>query len=176
MILNKQQPPAPSKKEEESFKDLEMQILNQVLKSLKGHRQMEAYFLAWTSIEQFMLPRLIRFIAKELKVILPKDFSTIQISHLIRNYYFLTQDKELYDQLEKARKNRNKIVHEMYEKEDWKSIHAEYKKSLKKDIAPLLGLFSDRFNGQTSIPVLTLYSKGWNDGLEKIKNKISEGI
>lgn len=164
--------PVPDKKEKDDFKDLEIEILKQIVKSIKGHRQMEAYFLAWTTIEQFMLPRLIRFVAKNLKITLPKDFSDLPVSHLIKNYYFLSHDQELYLELEKARKNRNVLVHEIYEKEDWKSIKIEYKKCLKEDIGPLFELFKNRFNGVTRIPVLTLYTNGWNDGLDKVKNHI----
>lgn len=166
--------PVPDKKEKENFKDLEIEILNQVAKSIKGHRMMEAYFLAWTTIEQFMLPRLIRFTARNLKIILPKDFSSMQINHLIKNYYFLSHDHALFLELEKARKNRNKLVHEIYEQEDWKSIKAEYKKCFVKDIKPLFRLFQDRFTGKTVIPSLTLYSTGWNDALERVKEIIDE--
>lgn len=166
--------PIPTEKEREIFKNLELEILNQITKSIKGHREMEAYFLAWTTIEQFMLPRLTRFVAKNLKIILPKDFSGLQISHLIKNYYFLSHDRELYLVLEKARKNRNGLVHEIYEKEDWKSIKKEYRKYLVQDIAPLFTLFQDRFTGKTAIPVLTLYTSGWNNALDMVIKRLKE--
>lgn len=171
-FIKNKEAPTPDKKEEKDFKDLEGEILKQIVKSLDGNRKMEAYFLAWTTVEQFMLPRLMHFIVKKLNITLPKDFPGSQISHLIKNYYFLSHDKELYLALEKARKNRNNLTHEIYRKENWESIKKEYKRCLKEDIAPILELLRDRFNGKTKIPVLALYSKGWNDGLENIKNKL----
>ena len=166
-ILKNKEVPIPSKKERKDFLDLEMEILNQAGKAVKGHRPMEAYFLSWSIIEQFMLPRLIRFIAGSLKVVIPKDSLETNYVHLIKYYYFLSHDHELFLALDEGRRNRNSLTHELYKKEDWKSIKKDFKKYLKKDIVNIFELFQARFNGKTPIPVLTLYTSGWNDGLQK---------
>jgi hypothetical protein len=175
---NKKKTIVPNKRERDDFTDLEIEILKRISKLIKDKdgSRMEAYFLAWTTIEQFMLPRLIRFVTKNINIVMPKDFFGSHVAQTIRNYYFLSQDRELYLGLEKARKNRNKLVHEIYERKDWKSINAEYVKCLKSDIGPVFSLFQDRFKGKTKIPVLTLYKNGWNDGLEKIKIELLKGV
>jgi hypothetical protein len=172
VILKEKPIPIPSEKEKKEFLDLELEILNQVGKAVKGHRSMEAYFLAWSTIEQFMLPRIIRFTANQLKIVIPKDALDANCVHLIKYYYFLSHDHELFLALEKGRKNRNKLTHELYEKNTWSEIKKEYKKCLKSDIVKIFSLFRDRFNGKTSIPVLALYAKGWNDGLQKVIDKL----
>lgn len=165
-------PPIPPDKEKKKFLDLEMEILGQIAKAIKGHRPMEAYLLGWSVIEQFMLPRLIRFVAGRLKVVIPKESLETNYVHLIKYYYFLTHDHELFLALDKGRKNRNKLTHELYKKNDWESIKKDFKKYLKKDIADIFSLFQKRFNGKTLIPVLTLYSSGWNDALHEVKKVI----
>ena len=166
-LAKNKETPVPTETEKKRFLDLELEIINQMGKAVKGHRPMEAYFLGWSVIEQFMLPRLIRFIAGHSKVVIPKESLETNYVHLIKYYYFLSHDHELYLALDRGRKNRNKLTHELYKKEDWETIKKDFKKCLKKDIVDIFSLFQARFNGKTPIPVLTLYTSGWNDGLQK---------
>lgn len=171
-LIEEREVPIPSGKEKKEFLDLELEILNQIGKAVKGHRSMEAYFLAWSTIEQFMLPRLTRFVAQELKVVIPKDTLEANCVHLIKYYYFLSHDQELFLELEGARKNRNKLTHKLYEKSSWSEIKKDYKRGLKKDIVKIFSLFQNRFIGKTQIPVLVLYTNGWNDALQKAQEVV----
>jgi len=169
--------PKPDKEERAVYNNLETEIWDQTSKALKGNRHMEAYILAWSGIEQFMLPNLMRFIEKELNIKLPK-LDDIQASNLTRLYFFLSHDVELYNSLEKARKTRNKLVHSVSKHNSWSDVKKGFKKGLKEDVSPIMNLFQDRFKGKTPIPVLTLYTKGWNDALsseqDMLKKLISE--
>jgi len=175
-FLRRKTPPVPSDKERRLFVDLEIQILDQIGKAVKGHRPIEAYLLAWSIIEQFMLPRLTRFIAHKLKIVIPKGALEANCVHLIKYYYFMSHDQELFLELEKGRKNRNNLTHKLYEKESWSDIKKDFKKSLKKDIIKIFSLFQNRFNGKTSIPVLILYTRGWNDGLQKAQGILKKEL
>lgn len=166
LVIDKKTP-VPTESDKKKFLDLELEILNQIGKAVKGHRPMEAYFLGWSVIEQFMLPKLIRFVTGNLNVVIPKESLDTNYVHLIKYYYFLSHDYELYLTLDKGRKNRNRLTHELSKKEDWRTIKNDFKKYLKEDIVDIFSLFQARFNGETKIPVLTLYSSGWNDGLKK---------
>jgi hypothetical protein len=166
-LITDKEIPVPTETDKKTFLDLELEILNQIGKAVKGHRPMEAYFLGWSVIEQFMLPKLIRFVSGNLKVVVPKGSLETNYVHLIKYYYFLSHDHELYLALEKGRKNRNRLTHELSKKEDWGAIKRDFKKCLREDIVDIFSLFQARFNGKTKIPVLMLYSSGWNDGLKK---------
>ncbi len=175
-IKKEKETPVPSNKDREKFQSLELEILSQATKALKGHRLVEAHFLIWASVEQFMLPNLVIFVASKLEIIIPKDALDVNFVHLVKYYYFLSHDKELFQALEKARKNRNKLTHELHKQTDWKNIKKSFKESMKKDISTLLSLFQDRFNGKTAIPSLALYTKGWNDALSGIVKKMEKEI
>lgn len=160
--------PKPDRKDNKIYNDLEIELLLQLSKSISGKRFMEAYFLSWTIIEQFMLPKLIQFTAHNLSVVIPKGTERKNINQVISLYYFLSHDHKLYLALEKARKKRNDYVHKIYNQDNWSAIKNGYKTSLKGEIREVLQLFSSRFKGETKIPSLSLYSKGWNDCREKI--------
>jgi hypothetical protein len=161
----------PNKQEQKKFRSLELELLEQVKRSANSHRYIEAYMLLWTSIEQFMLPSLIGFISRELKLKLPSKFAELQISQISRLYYFMSHDEELHSEIERVRKIRNKLVHKMYQQKNWKDIKSSFKKGLK-DMAKILECFKDRFNGKTPIPSLQLYRNGWNAALEKVINEL----
>lgn len=173
-ILGENKVVIPTKKERQVFENLSTELLHQFVKAYKGNRSMEAYILAWSVIEQFMLPDLIKIIASNLKIKVPKNLADTHSAQLIKLYYFLSHDLELYNSLEKARKRRNKLVHSMHSHENWLQIKKGYKTGTSEDIKPLLVLFRDRFTGKTKIPVLNLYANGWNDMREETLKIIKE--
>jgi len=158
--------------------DMFSEIMEQVIKARKGHRYMESYILGWTTIEQFMLPDLINTISLRLKIDLPKNLSEIHASTLIKLYYFISHDKELYDALEQGRKTRNKLVHSIHKHKSWSEINNGFKSGIKEDIAPLYELIVKRYDETTPVPVLQLYKKGWDDCTKKIEEgfKLLEDI
>lgn len=126
------------------------------------------FLMEWSYIENLLLPSLVRQIAGALSF---KDIPKIEytpFSQLINYYYFISHDKNLYDNLVKGNKIRNKLLHSFEEnhiKNDFKdeSLKA-YKYIVKKITLPILF----RMKGEVVVPVLSLYSKGWNDLREKL--------
>ena len=162
----------PDLKKRKEIEGMTTQLLQQCLKATKGRRYYEAYMLGWTSVEQFLLPDLLGFVSKKLKVNLPKNLPELPVSHVIRLYYFISHDKELFQELERSRKTRNKLIHNLYKQQDWSRVKLSLKTSLKKELGTLFELFQNRFSGKTPIPALQIYRKGWNEALEQLKEKL----
>lgn len=176
LIMEKPLPPVkPDSKERKETEGMANQLLKQCLKATRSHHYYEAYMLGWTSIEQFLLPDLLGFVSKKLKIDLPKDLPELPISHVIRLYYFISHDLELFRELERSRKIRNKLVHNLYKQQEWNHVKLSIKTDLK-EMAILFGLFQDRFSGKTPIPALQIYRKGWNEALEQLKKNLLEGL
>lgn len=161
----------PGAKEKEVLATLEVELLNQAVKAVGSHKYIEAYVLLWTSIEQFMLPTLMGFIARNLKLTLPPRLSELPISHVTRLYYFISHDKELFLEIEKIRKSRNKLIHKMYVEKDWKSVKNKFKSGVK-DMVITIEMLKDRLSGKKPIPSLQIYRRGWIDALEGLKKKL----
>ena len=149
-------------------------IMKQHMKAVRGNHFMEAYILGWSSIEQFALPELIEHVSEKLKLKTPKGVSGTPAIHLIRYYYFLTHDKELYDALERARKRRNTLTHNLIKHETWKDVKDSYKDGLKIDILNLFELFIKRYEGDAPYPVLQLYADGWNACKESFREELEK--
>jgi hypothetical protein len=147
--------------EEELFSSLEMELLNQAGKAKRGNRGMETYVLLWTVLEQFSLPNLIKYVAKKLDVVTPSNLSEMPASQSFKLYYFLSQDKELYDSLENCRKKRNKLIHSMHSHKDWAEIKSLFGDGPKDYLVPTMRLLINRYKDDTGIPVLNLYKNGW---------------
>lgn len=139
---------------------------------------LEKFLYSWALIEKIFLPSLMRYIFHKLSLRTIPDLEKISVSQLINHYYFISHDVDLYKKLIKGNNLRNKIVHEMCDT-DPANLKEELKENCsfvsKEIIAPIL----ERLNGETPTPVLTLYSKGWNDYrketikiLERMKEKI----
>jgi hypothetical protein len=163
---------SPNTKEKEVYDKLFLEIFEQVVKAKKGHRYMEAYILGWTVVEQFMVPDLIKFVSGRLKFKVQENLSELQASQLFKLYYFLSHDKELFDALEQGRKTRNKLTHSLYKHKNWVEVKDGFKDGLNKQIVPLTKLILKRYQGETSIPVLQLYSKGWEDCRKEILKEL----
>jgi len=163
----------PSLKEKKVFKSLEIELLNQVVRAMHSHKYVEAYVLLWTSVEQFMLPALIGYIVRNLKLTLPARFAELQISQVTRLYYFISHDKELFLEIEKIRKSRNKLIHKMYAEKSWVDVKTGFRKGMK-EMTVTLELLRSRLSGETPIPSLQIYSRGWNDAIKKTKENIQK--
>jgi hypothetical protein len=81
------------------------------------------------------------------------------MSQLIKCYYFVSQDEELYKKLVEGNNLRNKILHEIYNNYDGNELRKSCVFVTENIFFPLL----DRLEGKHPIPVLTLYANGWND-------------
>lgn len=167
MEINKIKPEVPADREFKSYKDMETQILHESANALSKGNRIEGYLLSWASLEQFMLPRLMRFIAEKLGLDLPKNLNELPTYQIIQIYYFLSHDKALYLELEKGRKTRNNLSHRMYAEQDWPSVHKKFRYAIKTNVLTLFKMFEARFHGKVAIPSLTIYSRGWNDAISK---------
>ena len=89
-------------------------------------------------------------------------------------YVALTHDIELFELLEKARKMRNEIVHQIVEDETLELSKNKAKEAIVV-VGDLIRAIADRLQGKKAIPVLTLYTKGWNDGMDHIAEMFKQG-
>lgn len=168
------EPVQPSWEETEFAKTIDGQIMAMLKRATKNKHFIEAHALSWTTIEQLLLPRLIGWIAKILKINLPKDIYKLNAQNINFLYLTISHDEALYKQLESNRKQRNKIVHKLVSLGDMKSINKLAKECTLAHLE-LQQEIMKRFNGQALIPSINLYRNGWNDALDSvIKNLKSE--
>lgn len=153
---------------------LKNELFEQFVDAKKSDRHMESFVLLWTLLEQFYIPDLISLISRRLKLDVPQGLSDMHASQSFKLYYYLSHDKELYDDLERCRKKRNKLMHRMYDHESWEEIQEGFKNGPKEYLVPAVYKVMDRFKGKTPIPVLNLYSNGWNDHRKKIDLVLKE--
>ncbi len=90
----------PSKEQIEFIQKLEMDTLKRAVNSIDKSNMMEGYFYLWSLIEQVLLPRLIIFVANNLKISIPKFiFNSNQV--VVQSFYLaLSHDTKLYQLLD----------------------------------------------------------------------------
>lgn len=165
--LAKKAPPQPTSKEKKFIETLEGQIMKQIFEDLRKKHFVEAYIFSWATIEQVMIPRLMKFISGRLEIKLSKSVWGLNQYVINQIYYCISHDKDLFDKLERGRKLRNQIIHKMYRQDNLSSIQKRALKGVKYNHRKLIPSILDRFSGKVPIPSLTLYAKGWNDSLDK---------
>ncbi len=90
------------------------------------------------------------------------------VSHLIRYYYFVSYDEEMYKILCEAAKLRNSLVHRNYKSGSIHEIAKRAQESAKYNLYTAFGPMADRLTGKTISPSLRIYSQGWNDCRDKM--------
>lgn len=171
-IPEKEVPRFP-KSELEFAKTLEGQVQKQINKAIQGGAVIEAAILSWATIEQIFIPRLVKFVARNLKLKLPEKIFEAKTSTLIEYYFCLSHDEILYNLLVEANKTRNRLIHRLYKEEDLKRINNLALRFTERNIRDLYKGFIDRFSGSVDIPSLKLYSQGWNDCRNETIKRIS---
>lgn len=161
----------PSWEESEFAKTIDGQIMVMLKKAIENGHFIEAQTLSWATIEQLLLPRLIGWVAKVLKINLPKEIYKLNAQNINFLYLCISHDEELYKKLEESRKQRNKVVHKLTSLGDIKSIHKLAKDCTKTNVL-LQRAIMKRFNGAVLIPSINLYKNGWNDALNKVLKEI----
>ena len=137
------------------------------LEAIKGKHFIESHVVSWASIEQILLPKLIGFVSKQLKLELPKNIYKLGTQNINYIYLCISHDKSLYSSLEKGRILRNRIIHKLYKEKDLSAIKKLARESTTFNIdlqQEILG----RLTGDVLIPSLNLYRDGWNDARKKI--------
>jgi hypothetical protein len=155
------------------YNTLEGSVLKHVNSCLVKKNIFEAYFFLWALIEQVLVKQLIVFVSKYIKIKIPESlWRSNQLS--INNFYLaISQDNELFQRLEIGRKKRNQIVHKLIEVHKKGIVDKQIKEAFKKDFNSMDMIF-DRLTGKSQIPVLMLYSNGWNDCVNHTKKNIDK--
>ena len=154
----------PGWRESDFVKTIDGQIMIMLKKAVKHKHFIEAQALSWATIEQLLLPRLISWIAKVLKINLPNEIYKLNSQNINFLYLCISHDEALYKKLEEGRKQRNKIVHRLTLLGDTTSINNLAKNCTKTNMLIQQEIMK-RFNGIVFIPSINLYKNGWNDAL-----------
>jgi len=165
----------PSWEESEFAKTIDGQIMVMLKKAIENKHFIEAQALSWSTTEQLLLPRLIGWIAKILKINLPKEINKLNAQNINFLYLCISHDEKLFKKLEEGRKQRNKIVHKLTSLGDIKSINKFAANCTESNIL-LQQEILKRFDGRALIPSINLYKNGWNDALNSVINKIKNDI
>lgn len=161
----------PNWRESEFATTIDGQIMLMLERAIKNKHFIEAQALSWSFVEQLLLPRLIGWIVKKLKLNLPKEVYKLNAQNVNFLYLCISHDQKLYKKLEESRKQRNKIVHNLTLLGDIKTINKLAKKCTKSNVL-LQKEIIKRFSGEVLIPAINLYRDGWNDALNKILKKL----
>jgi len=163
----------PDWKDSDFAKTTHGQIMILINEAVVGKHVIEAQALSWSVIEQILLPKLIGWIIKILKISLPKDIDKLNIKNINLLYFAISHDEQLYKKLEEGRKKRNKMVHTIATLVSIKVVKKFAKESLILNIA-LQEEIMKRFSGEVQIPSINLYKNGWNDCVRKSKENIEK--
>jgi hypothetical protein len=155
----------------------ELQLIDIAVKAYKNKEYLKSAMMSWSFIEEFFLPRQIEFIAKNQKINIDKDMlENTNAFQLIRYYFLISYDEELYKLLNEARKLRNQIIHKSYKSGSISEIAKKAQESSKYNLYTLMSPALDRLKGEIPPPSLTLYSKGWNDYRAEMKEILTGRI
>ena len=154
-------------------KHFELQLSEAAAVAYRDKDYLKSAVMSWSFIEQYYLPTTIMNVAKGLKVPMPSDIAKAHVGVVIKFYLLITHDKELYDKLEKARKLRNKITHEIYAKKNLELVDSAYKESAKFNMALIVDMF-DRELGDVPIPSLLIWQKARESLRNEQKKRLAE--
>lgn len=162
---------APNWEESEFVKSIDGQVMVMVKKAILNDSFIEAQTLSWATIEQLLLPRLIGWIAKVHKLVLPDEVYKLNAQSINLLYLTFSHDVELFKKLEDARRKRNEIMHKLTTLGDVASIKKMAKESTRVNVL-LQQEIMKRFDGKIQIPSINLYRNGWNDALDGVLKKL----
>lgn len=163
----------PDWKESDFAKTIHGQIMLMLEKAIENKHLIEAQVLSWSVIEQLLLPRLIAWIAKILKINLPKEIFKLNAQNVNFLYLCISHDEKLYKKLEENRKQRNKITHRLISLGNIDLINKLAKSCVESSIL-LQQEIVKRFTGESLIPSINLYRNGWNDCRTESVKRIKE--
>ena len=151
-----------------------LNLTDEIVKAWKKGYVLHSLILSSSIIEEVLIPHLtdmvfIRLGISNKKMLLNQE--NFYIKNLL--YFALTQDSKLFEKLEKYRKIRNKVTHKIIKYQNIDKIKEEADKGLKcfRDIVKEV---RSRLKGETPIPVLSYYPKGWNDAINKVLERIKK--
>lgn len=174
-LVEEKSPVYPDWKESKFANTVDGRMMIMIEKASSDKHFIEAHVLSWSVIEELLLPRLIGWIAKNLKINLPDGIFRQNAKVINFLYLTISHDKQLYDLLEQARIQRNIITHRVTEQKDIKSINLIAIRSTRSNVI-IMQEIEKRFQGEVLIPSINLYRNGWNDGLGSVIKKLDQTI
>ena len=144
----KKKAPEISKTTKDVAKYFEIQIVDVAIKSFEKKEFLKSAMLSWSYIEEYYLPTFIKFIAEKLKI--PIDNSFLEnptAASLIKYYYLISYDKDLYEVLKEAKSLRNKLVHAAYKSGSLQEVAKKSKASSKYNLTVAILAIFDRLDG-----------------------------
>ncbi len=174
-LPNKKEAVKPNQALVEFYETLQGRVMKHVKTCLQNKNYFEAYIFSWALVDQILIRDLISFIAKNLKIKIPSNLWNSNQATINNFYLAISQDEQLYKELEAGRKTRNKFLHELVKKFDKGPISIEAKKATGHVFEDIVRPIFDRLSGKTPVPSLTSYSRGWNDSLEKAVEILKQG-
>jgi len=151
--------------EEKLLQDhFELQISKEAFLALKSKDFIKSAMLSWSYIEEYYLPSTIYSLAKFHKLPLKKSIiEKTNVSILIHYYYFLSHDHTLYLKLEKARKTRNDLVHNLYGSSAIQQIDELARKSAQTNVDLIIDDIWEREEGKVNYPSTMIAINARND-------------
>lgn len=153
--------------EDESINKKFSLLIEEMELAEKNKRPFELYIFTWSLIEEILVPELVKFVAKNLRMDPPS--AVFKLSQISINYFYLAisgGDKELFEKLENARKTRNTYVHKLVISDNIIDMDTKVRRELK-NLSALIRLIQVRQTGKKAIPSINRYYLGWNDAIEK---------
>ena len=165
----------PSEKAQLLAKHFELQLIESSIAALEVKDFIKSAMLSWSYIEEYFLPTFISYVAAKQKVELTGLlYENANAYQLVRYYFLITYDRELFDILEKARKLRNNMTHKIYEAKSMTEIELNAKKSAEFNLKTALRPIFDRQDGSLVIPALRIYFDARNDLRRELREKVKD--
>lgn len=171
----KKDAPQPTEAEVAIAENFELEMIDEAIKKFKEKQYLSSAMLSWAFVEEFFLPTMLIHIAKNQKIQLEtRLIDKAPVGQLIKYYYFISYDRELFDLLLKAKTLRNNLVHELYKSGSMANLELKAKESANYTLETLTPHILDRLKGSVTPPSLNLYAQGWNDMRAKFIAQMDE--
>lgn len=162
--------------EEKLLKEhFQLQISKEALEALRSKDYIKSAMLSWSYIEEYYLPTLISRLAEFHKLPLNKSIiEKTNVNNIIYYYYMLSHDYELFVKLEKARKSRNKLVHNLYGASSMTKINYLAKVSANTNLYLITEDIWNRESGDIPIPSMMIAVNARNELRKEQRKKLSD--
>lgn len=171
---DKKYAPKPSQASVNLSAYFELELVDVAIKAYEKKEYLKSAMMSWSFIEEYFLPTQIEFIAKRQKIKIKEDLFNTNVYHLLKYYFLISYDQELYEILVTACSLRNQIIHKAYRSGSIKEIARKAQDSAKFNLYTAMNPMLNRLKGDVPPPSLTLYSKGWNDCRDKMLKNITD--
>jgi hypothetical protein len=163
----------PSQRAKVFAKYFELQLSDAAIQAYEKKDYVKSAMLSWSYVEEFFLPTSIELIAKRQKISLDEELLNRANSYqLIRYYFLISYDRDMFNILEKARKLRNKMTHQIYKSKSLSEVEKRAQESAKYNLLTAFEPMFDRQEGKVVAPSLKIYFDARNDLRKEMKQKL----